>query len=187
MIAQFAAPQGVIRDYLALTKPRIIVLLLLTALGGMFLAAGGAPEISLVLAVLGGGALAAGGANALNHWMERDTDRLMSRTSGRPVVAGRVQPSQAFAFGIVLNAVFFLVPIVYPIDIIPEQHWGLPVRKIVEWNPINQFIAAARDSAYLVEWPSATRWLALVGYSTVVFGLGWRFFARRSMQLSEDM
>ncbi len=92
-----------------------------------------------------------------------------------------------YLVGIVINAVFFLVPIVYPIGIIPERHWGIPIRKIVEWNPINQFVAAARDSAYLVEWPSATRWLALVIYSTVTFTLGWRFFARRSMQLSEDM
>ena len=118
MIAQFAAPRGVIRDYLALTKPRIIVLLLLTALGGMFLAAEGAPEMSLVLAVLGGGALAAGGANALNHWLERDTDGLMSRTSQRPVVAGRVQPLQAFAFGIALNAAAaaILVGLVNPLS-----------------------------------------------------------------------
>lgn len=92
-----------------------------------------------------------------------------------------------YLVGIVINAVFFLVPIVYPIDIIPQHHWGLPIRKIVEWNPINQFVAAARDSAYLVEWPSASRWLALVIYSTATFALGWRFFARRSMRLSEDM
>ena len=92
-----------------------------------------------------------------------------------------------YLVGIVLNALFFLVPIVYPIGIIPEQHWGLPIRKIVEWNPINQFVTAARESAYLLQWPSVTRWCALFLYSFAVFALGWRFFSKRSMLLSEDM
>lgn len=92
-----------------------------------------------------------------------------------------------YLVGIVLNALFFLVPIVYPIGIIPEQHWGLPIRKIVEWNPINQFVTAARESAYLLQWPSATRWCALFLYSFAMFALGWRFFSKRSMLLSEDM
>lgn len=92
-----------------------------------------------------------------------------------------------YLVGIVLNAVFFLVPIVYPLGIIPERHWGLPIRKIVELNPINQFVTAARESAYLLQWPSLSRWCALLCYSLAVFALGWRFFARRSMQLSEDM
>tara|TARA_B100000700_G_scaffold328040_1_gene444501 strand:+ start:2458 stop:3273 length:816 start_codon:yes stop_codon:yes gene_type:complete len=92
-----------------------------------------------------------------------------------------------YLVGIVLNALFFLVPIVYPIGIIPEQHWGLPIRKIVEWNPVNQFVAAARESAYLLQWPSLVRWATLLVYSLAIFGLGWRFFAKRSMLLSEDM
>ncbi|MDP6284045.1 MAG: ABC transporter permease [Acidimicrobiales bacterium] len=92
-----------------------------------------------------------------------------------------------YLVGIVLNALFFLVPIVYPLGIIPERHWGLPIRRIVELNPINQFVAAARESAYLLQWPSLSRWCALVCYSFAVFALGWRFFAQRSMQLSEDM
>ncbi|HAE55313.1 MAG TPA: hypothetical protein DCG25_10110 [Acidimicrobiaceae bacterium] len=92
-----------------------------------------------------------------------------------------------YLVGIILNALFFLVPIVYPIGIIPEQHWGLPIRKVVEWNPVNQFVAAARESAYLLQWPSLTRWGILLLYSFAVFGLGWRFFAQRSMLLSEDM
>jgi len=92
-----------------------------------------------------------------------------------------------YLVGIVLNAVFFLVPIVYPLGIIPERHWGLPIRRIVELNPINQFVEAARESAYLLQWPSLGRWCVLVCYSFVVFALGWRFFAKPSMQLSEDM
>ena len=118
MIAQMVAPHSVVRDYVALTKPRIISLLLVTALGGMFLAAEGSPETSLILVVLGGGALAAGGANALNHWLDRDIDSLMVRTSDRPVVVGRVQPERALAFGIALNAVsaVMLVTLVNPIS-----------------------------------------------------------------------
>jgi ABC-type polysaccharide/polyol phosphate export permease len=92
-----------------------------------------------------------------------------------------------YLVGIILNAAFFLVPIVYPLSIIPERHWGLPIRRIIELNPINQFVEAARESAYLLQWPSLSRWCVLVCYSFVVFALGWRFFAKRSMQLSEDM
>ena len=109
MIAQVAASRSVARDYVALTKPRIIPLLLLTALGGMFLAQQGTPPVSLILLVLGGGALAAGGAQALNHYWERDIDGLMTRTRDRPVASGRVSPREALVFGIVLNAIAFLL------------------------------------------------------------------------------
>jgi protoheme IX farnesyltransferase len=98
-----------VRDYVALTKPRIIVLLLLTALCGMFLAAGGIPDTNLVLLVLGGGALAAGGAHSLNHWFERDIDSLMVRTRSRPVASGRVSPREALFFGAALNVIAFII------------------------------------------------------------------------------
>ena len=109
MIGQIAAPPSLVRDYVALTKPRILVLLCLTALGGMFLAAGGTPELSLLLLVLGGGAMAAGGAQALNHYLERDIDAMMLRTRSRPVASGRVPPSHALAFGVLLNVVAFVM------------------------------------------------------------------------------
>ena len=109
MIAQMVSSRSVVRDYVALTKPRIISLLLLTALGGMFLAAGGPPEVSLVVLVLGCGALAAGGAHAINHGLERDIDGLMTRTASRPVAGGRVSARQALAFGTLLNVVAFVV------------------------------------------------------------------------------
>ena len=109
MIAQVAASRSLVRDYVALTKPRIISLLLVTALGGMFLATPGAPDPALVLLVLAGGAMAAGGAHALNHYLERDIDSQMTRTRSRPVASGRVPPYQAFALGLVLNAAAFLL------------------------------------------------------------------------------
>ena len=109
MIAYEVRSRSVVRDYVALTKPRIISLLLLTALCAMFLAAGGVPEMSLVLLVMAGGTLAAGGANALNHYLDRDIDAVMTRTSSRPVPGGRLSPSDALLFGILLNAAAFVL------------------------------------------------------------------------------
>ena len=92
---------------MALTKPRIIVLLLFTALGGMFLAAQGTPDVVILLVVLAGGALASAGANALNQWFDRDIDEAMRRTSKRPVVVGTIPNSHAIAFGICTNIIAF--------------------------------------------------------------------------------
>ena len=93
-----------------------------------------------------------------------------------------------YLVGIALNALFFLVPIVYPLTLIPEgDQWGLPIRRIIELNPIYSYIAAIRDAVYFVEWPSAGRWLVMLITSSVVFVSGWRFFAKRSMDLSEEM
>jgi len=96
-------------DYLALTKPPIVLLLLITAIGGMFLAARGDPSLSIILLVCAGGALGAGGANALNHYLDKDIDGLMSRTMQRPVASQRISPAKALTFGILLNITSFLV------------------------------------------------------------------------------
>jgi protoheme IX farnesyltransferase len=103
----------VVRDYIALAKPRIVVLLAFTALGGMFLASGGAPDPALTLVVLVGGSLAAGGANALNHILDRDIDERMARTRNRPMVRGAVGVGAALWFGIALNAVAFAMLTVF--------------------------------------------------------------------------
>jgi len=92
------------RDYLALTKPRIISLLLFTSVAGLVIGAEGRPRQIAMLAVLGGGALAAAGANALNCALEGDLDRTMARTRSRPVAGGRITPRRAAGFGILLNA-----------------------------------------------------------------------------------
>jgi protoheme IX farnesyltransferase len=97
------------RDYVTLTKPRIMTLLLLTALGGLFVGTRGAPSPGLVLATLGGLALACGGASALNHVLDADIDRHMRRTDRRPVAAGRVAPERALEFGLALSAFSFVV------------------------------------------------------------------------------
>src|SRR5262245_50967724 len=109
--------------YLSLTKPRIISLLLVTALGGMMLAADGLPPLPIVLFTLLGGALSAGGANAINCYIDRDIDGMMGRTTLRPIPAGLVRPERALLFGIALTvaslAVFGLLvnPLAVPLAV----------------------------------------------------------------------
>ena len=95
------------RDYMALTKPPIVALLLLTALGGMFLSAQGLPPWEVVWVVLVGGGMTAAGANAINHYMDRDIDLIMPRTSKRPLPRGIIPPSNALLLGISLNIAGF--------------------------------------------------------------------------------
>ncbi len=103
-------PAGAWRDYVALTKPRIMLLLLITAAAGMFVGAGGLPDLPELAVVLAGGALACAGASALNHYLDRDIDALMGdRTSDRPIVAGRLVPPRAIEFGLVLSALSFVL------------------------------------------------------------------------------
>ncbi|HEU0246435.1 MAG TPA: heme o synthase [Gaiellaceae bacterium] len=96
------------RDYLTLTKPRIMTLLLLTGAAGMFVGAQGVPPLGLLAVTMLGLGLACGGASALNHVLDRDIDALMgSRTKERPVASGRVTPEQALEFGLLLSALSF--------------------------------------------------------------------------------
>jgi protoheme IX farnesyltransferase len=99
---------GAPRDYLTLTKPRIMSLLLITGAGGMFVGAQGVPRAADLAAMLLGLALACGGASALNHVLDRDIDRLMGkRTRSRPVATGRVPAARALEFGLALSALSF--------------------------------------------------------------------------------
>jgi protoheme IX farnesyltransferase len=96
------------RDYVTLTKPRIMSLLLVTGAAGMFVGAGGWPGAVELASMLVGLALACGGASALNHVIDRDIDRLMgARTASRPVASGRVPAPRALEFGLVLSALSF--------------------------------------------------------------------------------
>ena len=97
------------RDYVALTKPRIMSLLLLTGAAGMFVGAKGVPDGETFAAMMVGLALACGGASALNHLLDRDVDRSMKRTSSRPVADGRVSPALALEFGLALSALSFVL------------------------------------------------------------------------------
>jgi protoheme IX farnesyltransferase len=98
------------RDYVTLTKPRIMSLLLVTGAAGMFVGAEGVPPLGRFAAAMAGLALACGGASALNHLLDRDIDRLMGkRTEKRPVAAGRVPPARALEFGLVHSALSFVL------------------------------------------------------------------------------
>jgi protoheme IX farnesyltransferase len=116
--AQTASPQAaavaprsafsqLVRDYVTLTKPTVQSLLLLTTVTTMYVA--GNPSLRLILLTCLGGALSAGGAGAINHAVDRDIDRLMTRTADRPVASGRVSPAAAIAFGTTLAALSFLI------------------------------------------------------------------------------
>jgi len=105
-----AAERASWRDYVTLTKPRIMSLLLLTGLGAMFVGTHGAPSAWLVAATMSGLALACGGASALNHVLDRDIDKLMGkRTRARPLAAERMPPAHALEFGLTLSAFSFVL------------------------------------------------------------------------------
>jgi heme o synthase len=93
--------------YVALTKPRIIELLLVTTFPAMVVAADGIPSLWLIAATLFGGSLAAGGANTINCYLDRDIDAIMGRTHGRPIPAGLISPERALVFGVALSIVSF--------------------------------------------------------------------------------
>jgi protoheme IX farnesyltransferase len=97
------------RDYVSLAKPRIIVLLLITEVATMFIAARGVPSLTLLFWAAVGGALASGGSGAINCWYDRDIDRVMARTCSRPLPSGRILPWQALTFGVSLIAASVVV------------------------------------------------------------------------------
>ena len=106
-----AAPRSLLSTvgaYVALTKPRIIELLLITTVPTMIVAERGLPPVWLMVATVIGGTLAAGGANAINMYVDRDIDKLMVRTRNRPLVTGAIKPGPALAFALALEAVAFV-------------------------------------------------------------------------------
>jgi len=96
-----------VRAYVKLTKPRIVVLLLITTVPAMILADRGVPSLWLIVATLLGGTLSAGGANAVNQYLDRDIDEIMLRTRRRPLPSRRIEPRDALVFGLVLGVAGF--------------------------------------------------------------------------------
>ena len=157
---------------MALTKPRIIELLLVTTLPTMVVAQRGVPPVWLMVATLAGGTLAAGGANAINMWHDRDIDALMKRTATRPLVTGLVRPTEALVFAISLEVAAFLLL------------WGTV-------NLLSAVLAVTATAFYVFVY---TLWLkrtspqniviggaagavpVLVGWSAVTGSLGWAPF-----------
>ena len=140
--------QDQLLDYLRLTKPPIIVLLMITAFGSMFLAAKGVPQPSVMLTVLIGGSMAAGGASALNHVLERNSDAMMRRTRRRPVASNRVPPGRATVFGLGLNCVAFMI-------------------FVVGANPLSAFLSIAASAFYVIIY---TLWLKRSTHQNIVIG-----------------
>ena len=97
-----------IAAYIALTKPRIIELLLVTTVPAMIVAAGGWPSVWLMFATVLGGTLSAGGANAINCYIDRDIDQVMPRTRRRPLPMHKIEPRRALVFGAVLGVIAFV-------------------------------------------------------------------------------
>jgi protoheme IX farnesyltransferase len=102
-----ASALEVLRDYLALTKPRIIALLLVTTVATMLVADPAGPPLATVIWTMIGGYLAAGGAGAINHYLDREVDARMARTRRRPLVSGRIEPRHGLLFGIALGTIAF--------------------------------------------------------------------------------
>ena len=155
--------------YVALTKPRIIELLLVTTLPTMVVADKGIPPVGLMVATLVGGALAAGGANAINMYIDRDIDAVMSRTAGRPLVTGEITPRAALTFAVALEIAAF------------AELWRFV-------NPLSAALAVSATLFYVFVY---TLWLkrtssqniviggaagavpVLVGWAAVTNSLGW--------------
>jgi protoheme IX farnesyltransferase len=136
------------RSYVALTKPRIIELLLVTTLPTMLVARRGVPSVGLMLATLVGGSLAAGGANAMNMVLDRDIDSVMHRTRNRPLVTGEVTPRAATVLAVVLEVVAFV------------ELWAAV-------NLLSAVLAVAATAFYVVVY---TLWLKRTSSQNIVVG-----------------
>ena len=155
--------------FVALTKPRIIELLLVTTMPTMILAAGGFPSLGLVLATLLGGTLAAGSANTLNCYVDRDIDALMHRTRHRPLVTGEVTPRQALVFGVVLGvlAVAWLAVVVNVVSA------ALALAAILFYVFVYT-VGLKRRTPQNIVWGGAAGCMpVLIGWSAVTGSLSW--------------
>lgn len=159
--------------YVALTKPRIIELLLVTTLPTMLLAEGGFPSVSLMAATLVGGTAAAGAANALNSYLDRDIDGVMHRTRRRPLVTGEISPRAAVVFGLILavaSVVWFAV-LVNPLAT------ALTALAIVMYV-VGYTMVLKRRTPQNIVWGGAAGCMpVLIGWSAVTGSLTWAPFA----------
>jgi protoheme IX farnesyltransferase len=157
------------RAYLALTKPRIIELLLVTTIPTMFLAAGGFPDWALVCWTLLGGTLAAGGANVLNCYLDRDIDAMMHRTAHRPSATGQISGPKTVVFGLVLSALSVLV-LAATVNLLSA---GLAAFAIA-FYVIGYTLLLKRRTSQNIVWGGAAGCMpVLIGWSAVTDSLSW--------------
>ena len=158
----------VFKNYVSLTKPRIIELLLVTTVPTMFLASGGWPNWLLVLNTFIGGALAAGGANALNNVVDRDIDALMTRTAHRPLVTGKVSVRGAVALGISLS----LLSVIWLQSNVNTLSAILAASAIVFYVCIYTLLLKRRTSSNIVWGGAAGCFPVLIGWAAVTNSIG---------------
>ncbi len=157
------------RAYLALTKPRIIELLLVTTIPTMFLAAGGFPEWQLVCWTLLGGSLAAGGANVLNCYLDRDIDAMMHRTANRPSATGQISGLRTITFGLVLSALSVLV-LGVAVNLLSAALAAFAIAFYV----IGYTMLLKRRTSQNIVWGGAAGCMpVLIGWSAVTGSLSW--------------
>jgi protoheme IX farnesyltransferase len=161
--------RATVAAYVALTKPRIIELLLVTTVPTMVLAEQGMPSLWLVLATLVGGTLAAGSANALNCYCDRDIDVLMHRTSRRPLAQHTVQPFNALVFGLVLGVLAF-VGLWATTNLLSAV---LAVTAIAFYVLVYTMLLKRRTSQNIVWGGAAGCMPVLIGWSAVTGTVGW--------------
>lgn len=155
--------------YVALTKPRVIELLLVTTLPTMILAQGGWPPITLVLATLVGGAAAAGASGVLNCYLDRDIDQVMHRTKRRPLVTGEVTPREALVFGLVLG-VASLVWLALLVNVASALLTGGAMLIYV----VGYTMILKRRTPQNIVWGGAAGCMpVLIGWSAVTGGVSW--------------
>jgi heme o synthase len=155
--------------YVALTKPRIIELLLVTTLPTMIVARRGIPSVALMVATLLGGTLAAGGANAINMFVDRDIDKVMHRTRNRPLVTGAMAPRNALLFAVALEVLAFaeLWAWVNPLSAV------LAVSATLFYVFVYTLWLKRRSSQNIVIGGAAGAVPVLIGWSAVTNSLGW--------------
>jgi len=157
------------RAYLALTKPRIIELLLVTTIPTMFLAAGGFPDWTLVCWTLLGGTLAAGGANVLNCYLDRDIDALMHRTAHRPSATGQISGRNTVVFGLVLSALS-IVSLAVTVNLLSAALAAFAIAFYV----IGYTMLLKRRTSQNIVWGGAAGCMpVLIGWSAVTGSLSW--------------
>jgi protoheme IX farnesyltransferase len=159
----------VLGAYVALTKPRIIELLLVTTIPTMILAERGFPSVGLVLATLVGGTAAAGSANTLNCYLDRDIDQIMNRTKRRPLVTGEISPRAAVVFGTVLG-VLALAWFALVVNVASALLAAAAILMYV----IGYTLLLKRRTPQNIVWGGAAGCMpVLIGWSAVTGGVSW--------------
>jgi len=156
-------------DYVALTKPRIIELLLVTTFPTMFLAGRGLPPLWLIAATMVGGTLSAASANTLNCYLDRDIDSVMHRTKNRPLVTGAISPSAALLFGAVLGVASTL----WLGLLVNWLSAALSLAAIVLYVGLYTMVLKRRTSQNIVWGGAAGCMPVLIGWSAVTDSLAW--------------